>query len=186
MSWAFGRQSPDTSLMRFVSLRFPYPGIFLDIGCGEGANARELWRRGNRVFTIDKAPEVKPAIREALGWHFCGDICDVDLGVLKGPFDLIYDINTLCHVERPPWEKIRNALVGKDLLKEREGVFFSICPTHESPKYIADGKDFTRRVDEYDLRKMLTPFFSNIRIYWRAEPDFKSPGLESWVVEARP
>ncbi len=164
--------------MRFVSLRFPHTGTFLDIGCGEGANARELWHRGHRVFTIDKDPEVKPAIREALGWHFCVDVCDMDK-VLRGPFDLVYDVNTLCHVEHPPWEKIKENL-------KPDGSLFSICPTHESPKYIADGKDFTRRVDEYDLRKMLVPFFSNIRIYWRAEPDFKSPGLESWVVEARP
>ncbi len=166
--------------MRFVSLRFPSGGTFLDIGCGEGANARELWRRNYEVSTIDKDPKVRPVVRMALGWHICGDICDIELGGLKGRFfNLIYDINTLCHVEYPPWEKIKNALMP-------EGIFFSICPTYLAPPYIANGKEFTRTYSEGGLRETLQPYFSEIKIYSRNEPDFKWNQLDSWIVEARP
>ncbi len=162
--------------MRFVSHRFPYSGTFFDIGCGEGANARELWSRGYRVFSIDKDSNVKPPIDETPGWHVCANIREYDF---KGPFDLIYDINTLCHVDCPPWDKIKNAL-------RPEGVFFSICPHYLSPTYIADGKEFTRTYSELGLRQTLEPYFFTIRIYERFEPDFKENYLRSWIVEARP
>ncbi len=170
-----GRQSPDTALMRFVSHRFFSPALFLDIGSGEGANARELrgregWRHS--VITLDKDPKTAP--------DYCADVCTVPNPPWK--FDCIYDINTLCHVENPPFERIKSWL-------KPEGFFFSICPTALAPKYIEEGKDFTRRVDEIELRQMLNPVFSFVRIEWRGEPDLKIPRssqLESWIVEARP
>ncbi len=176
MTWAFGRQTPDTALMRFVSHRFPYTGTFLDVGSGEGANARELATRGHRIFSIDKDPHAPVPVQETPAWHNCADICESEI---KGPFDLIYDINTLCHVEYPPWEKIRDGL-------KPEGIFFSICPHYVSPKYIEDGKKFTRTYAELGLRQTLEPYFSTIRIYERFEPDFKENYLRSWIVEARP
>ncbi len=176
MTWEFDRQSPDTALMRFVRRRFPYTGTFFDVGSGEGANARELATRGHRVFSIDKDPLAPIPVQETPGWHVSGDICEYPL---KGPFDLIYDVNTLCHVEHPPWEKIKKAL-------KPEGIFFSVCPTYHSPQYIALGKEFTRTYAELGLRETLQPYFVEIRIYWRHEPDFKGNALESWIVEARP
>ncbi len=163
--------------MRFVHLRFPRTGTFLDLGSGEGANARELWIRGHRVFSIDKDPHAPIPVKETPAWHFRVDICEFEF---KGPFDLIYDINTLCHVEHPPWEKIRGAL------KPEGGIFFSICPTFNSPSYIGIGKDFTRTYAELGLRETLQPFFEEIKIYRRTEPDYKGHELDSWIVEARP
>ena len=170
MTWAFGRQTPDNSLMRFVSRRFFSPATFLDIGSGEGANARELREkpRYHKVITLDKDPNVEA--------NHC---CDINNYKPDEQFDLIYDINTLCHVEDPPFKKIRSWL-------KPAGVFFSICPTALAPEYIALGKDFTRRVDELELRWMLDPFFAIVKIEWRSEPDFRGNQLESWIVEARP
>ena len=171
VTWTFGRQSPDNCLMRFVDRRLFAPAsAFLDIGSGEGANARELEERKYRVITIDKDPSTSARYLEDIRefeWDGAGD------------FDLIYDINTLCHIKDPPFEKIRGWL-------KPEGVFFSICPTAIGPQYIHWGKDYTRRVDEVELRLMLDPFFKEVRIYWRGEPDFKGNQLESWIVEARP
>ncbi len=176
MSWVFGRQSPDTALLRFIAHHFPYTATCLDIGSGSGANARELFVRGNRVFSIDKDPLAPVPNPETPAWHSCSDILEYQT---SGPFDLIYDVNTLCHVREPPFEKIKGWLKPK-------GRFFSICPTNMSPRYIEDGKDFTRRADEYDVRRMLLPF-SSVTIYFRCEPDFRTPsGLESWVVDATP
>ncbi len=169
MTWGSGRQSPDTALMRFASHRFPSPATFLDIGSGEGANARELRERFHYVWAIDKDPGAEDADEYV-------DVCAFDIEM---KFDCIYDVNTLCHIEDPPFEKIKGWL-------KPEGIFFSICPTYLAPAYVAYGKDFTRTVSEQELREMLEPFFDEIRIYFREEPDFKGNQLESWIVEARP
>ncbi len=164
------RQAPDSALMRLVSHRFPGRAYCLDIGSGEGANCRELTFRGHQVTPIDRYHRYAPNV-------ILADIRSGDF--VPHSFDLVYDINTLCHVEDPPFEKIREWL-------KPEGIFFSICPTALAPRYIEEGKDFTRRIDEIGLRLMLQPCFKEIRIYWRSEPDFKGNQLESWIVEARP
>ena len=174
MNWVLGRQTPDNSLMRFVRCRFPYTGTFLDIGSGEGANARELATRGHRVFSIDKDRFAPIPVKETPTWHQCVDVCEHEF---KGPYDLIYDVNALCHVEDPPFQKIKEAL-------KPGGIFFSICPTDFAPDYITVGKKFTRRLSEFDLRYMLKPYFEGIRLYFKSEPDFKSDSLDSWIVEA--
>ncbi len=174
MTWVSGRQVADTALMRFVRHRFFDRGTFLDIGSGSGANARELFSRGHRVDSIDLDPLAPVPIQEAPTWHHCVDVSEYSF---EGPFDLIYDINTLCHVIDPPFEKIKNGLGP-------EGIFFSILPTNYAPKYVAEGKSYTRFLSEFEVRQMLAPFFEEIRIYWRCEPDFKGNGLESWIVEA--
>ncbi len=176
-TWAKGRQAPDTALLRFVAHRFPYTATCLDIGSGEGANARELSRRGSRVFSIDKDPTIAHPLWNFPEWHVCDDICQHDY---KGPFDLIYDINTLCHVEYPPWKKIAS------WLKPERGIFFSICPTYNAPPYIGIGKEFTRTYAELGLRETLKPYFGEVTIYRRTEPDFLGHDLDSWIGVARP
>ncbi len=177
-TWAKGRQAPDTALLRFVSHRFPYTATCLDIGSGEGANARELSKRRNRIFSIDRDPNVScPNIAYA-EWHRTEDICEAEYS--GSPFDLIYDVNTLCHVERPPWLKIAS------WLKPDKGVFFSICPTYNAPPYIGIGKEFTRTYAELGLRETLEPYFDEVRIYRRTEPDFMGHDLDSWIAVARP
>ncbi len=176
MSWAYGRQTPDTALMRFMARRFPSTATCLDIGSGEGANARELAARGHRVFSIDKDPKVKPPLSEFPCWHFPEDVNELtDIG----PFDIIYDINTLCHVERPPWRKINSWL-------KSNGIFFSICPSFTSPKYIGDGKKFTRTYAEGGLRETLRAHFAEVKIYQRSEPDFRGRDLESFIAVCSP
>ncbi len=168
MTWKEGRQTPDTALMRFVAHHFPSRATFLDVGSGEGANARELRDRGYEVDTVDINPQS--------GAEYIGDIRLFDPAYC---FNLVYDINTLCHVEDPPFEKIKSWL-------KPEGYFFSICPTHLAPAYIAYGKECTRRVSEHELRVMLEPFFLRVTIGHRSEPDMKGNQLESWIVVARP
>ncbi len=167
MTWKYGRQTPDTNLMRFVARRFSEPAKMLDIGSGEGANARELRSRGHDVLTIDKN-ETNADIWE--------DICSWD--PVTASFNLIYDVNTLCHVENPPFEKI------KSWLKPR-GIFFSICPTERCWRGVADGKEFTRFATHSDLRSMLS-IFASYEIYGALCPDFRGNELESWIAEARP
>ena len=146
MVWAFGRQTPDNNLMRYVAHRFAYPATFLDIGSGEGANARELRERNHNVITVDKDPAVECN-------HPC-DIRDFNPTWREGvPYDLVYDINTLCHVEDPPFEKIRSWL-------KPEGVFFSVCPTHHGPKYIAG-----RRFDSYKFSPWSASYITGAEVF---------------------
>ncbi len=180
MSWVFGRQSPDTALMRFASVRFPQTATCLDIGCGEGSNARELAARGHRVFSIDNDPLVGPPVPETPAWHAYADVCEYKFTErVSGLFDLIYDVNTLCHVEYPPWKKINSWL-------KSNGLFFSICPSFTSPKYIGDGKEFTRTYAEGGLRETLRAHFAEVKIYQRSEPDFRGGDLESFIAVCNP
>lgn len=169
MKWKEGRQTPDTALMRFVYHRFLSPAVCLDIGSGEGANARELRQRGHNVITVDTDSRVMADVT--------GDVRELSGGM----FDCIFDVNTLCHVEDPPFEKISSWL-------KPDGYFFSICPTNFAPRYIQDSKDFTRTASELELREMLQPFFKEVKINWRSEPDLRVPRssqLESWIVTAQ-
>ena len=169
MTWPHGPQVADPDLMRLVARRFPLSaGHFLDIGSGSGANAHELVKRGHSVVPIDKDPQT-PA------FHI--DIRDAEN--IGAPFDCIYDINTLCHVENPPFEKIKSWL-------KPDGYFFSIWPAYGTSERVKEGKDYTRLVTEYDLRLMLTPVFSEVRFGFT---DYRLPdsaSYQSWIVEARP
>lgn len=162
--------------MRFAAKRFPYTGMFLDIGSGEGANARELALRGNRVFSIDKDPNVEPPLEGFPAWHHTGDVCfEPSFG---RSFDLIYDINTLCHVEDPPLERIKNWL-------KPSGVFFSICPQFGSCSRVMEGKDFTRFLPMKDVEKFYGAF-SDVKV---GSTTYRLPGdkmYASWIVEGRP
>jgi SAM-dependent methyltransferase len=169
VTWKEGRQCPDTTLIRFVHRRLPHPSLMLDIGSGEGANARELRERHHNVITVDKDPNVE-----------CTLPCDIhDLELPLGSFDLIYDINTLCHVRVPPYNKIKGWL-------KSDGYFFSICPTYMAPDYISEGKEFTRKTSQYEMRQVLELVFGFVSISERIEPDFRDNMLDSWIVEARP
>jgi tellurite methyltransferase len=43
--------------------RFPEPGLAVDLGCGAGADAAELLRRGWRVLAVDSEPEAVDRLR---------------------------------------------------------------------------------------------------------------------------
>ncbi len=175
MSWPEGRQTPDNNLLRFITRRFPfYTGTFLDIGSGEGANARELTIRGHDVFSIDSNPDVQPPSLPP--WHSCVDvkefICE------KHRFDVIYDINTLCHVEDPPFKKIKSWL-------KPNGFFFSICPQFGSSSRIMEGKDFTRFLPLKEVEKFYGGVFGVVIL---GSTTYRLPGDDmyaSWIIEAR-
>jgi SAM-dependent methyltransferase len=172
-TWPFGRQTPDNNLMRFVSKRFPGPADMLDIGSGEGANARELKKRRHKVITIDKDPECKADIT----W----DISTLTADGWIGAFDLVYDVNTLCHVVAP-LEGLFTSI--KEWLKP-EGIFFSICPQFGSCTWIMEGKDFTRFLTMREVERFYAPF-SDVRV---GSSTYHLPDDEmyaSWIVEARP
>ncbi len=155
--------------MRFVAKYFSSPADFLDIGSGEGANARELKRRRHRVITIDKNPECKATIT--------GDICTYPTDGWIGAFDLVYDVNTLCHVEKPPFEKIKSFL-------KPEGIFFSICPQFGTSSRVMEGKDFTRILWMRQVEEFFG-VFSDVRFgsYTSRLPGEKI--YASWLVECR-
>lgn len=167
MSWAFGRQTPDNNLMRFVAKRFHTPVTMLDIGSGEGANARELRFRGHHVVTVDKDPAVE-----------CNHPCDIRNFEPEDRFELIYDINTLCHVEDPPFNEIRR------WLKPR-GVFYSVCPSDFTSRVeVAMGKAFTRFLTEYEARGLYSRYFH----VTFGDTHYQLPSSEfyhSWIIEAR-
>ncbi len=175
-TWAFGRQSPDNNLMHWVSKRYPtpkrrpeWPVEFLDIGSGEGANARELEKRKHGVITVDKDPACKAQVT--------ADICTLITDGFIGAFDCVYDVNTLCHVENPPFEKIKTWL-------KPEGFFFSICPQFGSASRVMEGKDFTRFLSLRDVEGFYGAF-SEVRI---GSHTSRLPGevmYASWLVECR-
>ncbi len=174
MSWKYGRQSPDNNLMRFVGRRFPESAMFLDIGSGEGANSRELRERGHEVITIDKDPSTDAMIH--------ADVRTLESHTDR--FDCIYDVNTLCHVENPPFEKIR------DWLQSNCGTFFSIWPAYGTWPGVKNDKEYTRLIKNSELHRELRPLFSEVKVYGARAPAFLSDGteayLDSWIVEARP
>jgi 2-polyprenyl-3-methyl-5-hydroxy-6-metoxy-1,4-benzoquinol methylase len=151
--------------MRFVARRFGPGDVFLDIGSGSGANADELRVRGFIVVTLDNGvkADFMTDIRKA---HFNPET-----------FNCVLDINTLCHVEDPPFENIKAWL-------KPHGSFFSICPTLDTSDRVKDGKDYTRLVSEHDLRGMLR-MFSEVKI---GTAHYQIPGsdyFDSWIVEAK-
>ncbi len=169
--------------MRFVAKHFPSPTTMLDIGCGEGANARELYHhRRHQVFSIDKNPNVDPPIEEAPGWHTCVDILDYHFKLkyyFEDPFGLIYDINTLCHVKLPPFEKIKSGL-GSD------GIFFSICPQFGSSSRVGVDKEYTRYLTLRGAQELGDGVFSSVKV---GSATYRLPGDEmyaSWLIECRP
>jgi SAM-dependent methyltransferase len=172
MTWDYGPQTPDNNLMRFVAQRFRSADDtwFLDIGSGSGANTRELRERGYCVVSIDSDPNTE-----------ADEHVDISLFVSDRKFDCIFDINTLCHVSDPPFEKIRNLL-------KPSGIFFSICPTANTCERVKEGKAYTRP------RHLSTPtkiveslsMFSDVALgsahYTMPRGDYYG----SWIIEARP
>lgn len=168
MTWPHDRQTPDNNLMRFVDQRFIAPASFLDIGSGSGANARELYERDHMVWAVDKDP-IAYADEHV-------DICQFDW---DGPrFDCVIDVNTLCHVQNPPIDKIRSWI-------KSGGYFFCIAPDFDTwQDGVKAGKDYTRFVSEYQLRALLNGF-SEVKIHWHSYPDFRDHEMKSWIAEAR-
>jgi len=138
-------------------------GLALDAGCGEGANfARLLARRrpGWRFVAIDLAHEgTRPTEPNV---SFCvGDLRALPVG---GPFDVIYTIDVLEHVEDPP----RLLAAFADCLRPH-GILYLHVPA-------AEQRHFLPGVDrEYSWLGPPSP--GDVHLY----EGFESAQLASWL-----
>jgi SAM-dependent methyltransferase len=159
-------QAPSERLVEFVSRHYRPPANFLDIGPGKHApNQHFLEARGFDVVSVDISARALKNIH--------GDITTIEFP--EHSFDLIYDINTLCHVESPPLAKIRSWL-------KPSGRFFSVAPAAGTWRGVGDGKDFTRYATREQIEQLYDCFIG-LRVgpasYSRQEGQ-----IYSWVVEA--
>lgn len=163
-------QVPEHLLIAFVNKRFgrvhPRESLrFLDIGPGRHApNQNFLETKDYNVLSVDVAARAKK--------NLFADIGDVEFPA--GHFDLIYDINTLCHVENPPMEKIVSWL-------KLGGHFFSIAPASDTWRGVGEGKEFTRYATEEEAEAMLDGHFSGWYLRPREYPSGDNQ-IRSWVM----
>lgn len=160
--------APSEDLARFVGRTYGacprHELIFLDIGSGSGANAKWLRDNSYPTITLDSSPLAKP------------DICD-DVSRISewhSEFDCIIDINTLCHVEVPPYAAIHEAL-------KPHGKFFSLTPAVDTQAEFG-GKGYTHKSTWVELHSKLAAFrWINI-----APANYPSDGrnIAYWVIEA--
>jgi SAM-dependent methyltransferase len=167
------RQSryPSEHLIRFVARNyFGAPDRskvrFLDIGSGRHANnTRFLEDNGFDVTAIDSSQHALAHIHAAI--H--------DLAFVWDSFDCVVDHNTLCHVEHPPMEEIKNWL-------KPGGKFFSVAPADDTPRGHLQGKGFVRCATQEEIEK-LYECFTGLRFGRACYPDGDT-SITSWIVEA--
>lgn len=164
--------APSEALARFIGRTYGEISPFqrhrirlLDIGSGSGANCRYLIDEGYNCIGVDGSVEA-----------YAHEHISIDEYLDAGPepFDCIFDINTLCHMENAPYEKIYKAL-------KPGGKFFSIHPAEGTEVDMA-GKGYTRITDIMTMRELLHPL-KNFSIHkctnWSG--DIK---INSWQIEA--
>lgn len=168
-----GRQAkyPDTAVVRFVARNFySEPDRskvhFLDIGSGRHApHTRYLEGEGFTVTSVDFS-------QNSLA-HIHQDIRSVDSFDAES-FDCILDFNTLCHVEDPPFAKIKTWL-------KPGGYFFSVTPRDDTWRGHLEGKGYCRCPTLFEVCKLYEDF-APLEIGWCA---YTNNGREvtSWIVE---
>lgn len=139
---------PNEIFVRFVATNFKPPASFLEIGSGSGANLRWLEEHEFTAIGVDPAPRAYA--------NFHQDICEF-LSDNKILYDCIFDINTLCHVEDPPYRLIYEAL-------NPGGKFFSIHPANDTEVNMA-GKGYTRLADALTMRGLLGRGFMRFTVH---------------------
>ena len=126
-----GRQAetPDNHLARFIGRRYlplRKDCRVLDIGPGRhGANQTYLENKGFQVVSIDLSNEARANIH--------GDIRTHEFQPEE--FDLIIDINTLCHVDDMDYSRLQSWL-------KPQGRFFSVMPADGTWMEQLGGKGF--------------------------------------------
>jgi SAM-dependent methyltransferase len=103
-----GRITDALEARLLLDLAGPVAGLrVLDVGCGDGALALELWRRGARVTGIDAAPAMIAAARERARREGArGEGADVTFAAAAAQalpfpaddFDLVVAVTLLCFV----------------------------------------------------------------------------------------
>lgn len=181
---------PNEILVRFIARNFygtPDRSriSILDIGSGAGANAEYLVGKGFEVTALDFSPAAHARLRGRLSrkkyyagmarlTQETGDAANWNYPDNK--FDCIIDINSLCHVERPPYYAIRDAL-------KKHGKFFSIAPANDTWGGIADGKGYCRLATAEELGTLLMPFSGGLSIRKSSYPHGEHQ-ITSWICEA--
>lgn len=161
---------PDLNFVRFVARNyfggFPRDRFhFLDLGSGDGANTWFLENEGFRVTAIDGSPGARAHVHTDLAtWDYP-----------TGEYDCALDINSLCHIESPPFSKIRNAL-------KHGGKFFSICPADDTWRGTLEGKGYCRCATAEQVIEMFEPF-TGLRFGRAVYPDGEH-AITSWIIEA--
>ncbi len=182
--------SPDENLLR--PLMRKYRNVdrsrveILDLGCGKGRHSWELLHRGFSVTALDASKQALDSLRRRFEEERFfrnrirfeqQDIKTIDLP--SNSFDCIIDIESLCHVVRPPMFAIH------DLLK-KGGWFFSIAPRPDTWKKTLWGKGYCRLATEPELRNMLR-MFSCVFIGKKSYSDGEEYEHEitSWLIKAK-
>lgn len=166
---------PCLEFVRFVKRNEWADGYFLDIGSGGGANSNFLADNWFAVFAVDCSYKASLYLRETVAF-FHADISKE--WPFKVQFECILDHNTLCHVERPPFDKIHEALTPG-------GIFFMVAPTEDTCiRGELQRRSFTRFASEVEIRDMLK-MFSQVWIGHSEYTDRKiGQQIKSYVVEA--
>lgn len=98
--------APNRSLRVWLDAQVPRLGRALDVGCGYGDNADELYRRGFRVVGFDVAPtavELAELRFPAVAFHVADLLAPPD--AWRGAFDLVVEIYTLQTLPPEPRER---------------------------------------------------------------------------------
>jgi 2-polyprenyl-3-methyl-5-hydroxy-6-metoxy-1,4-benzoquinol methylase len=105
-----------------LQLLGPAAGKVLDVGCGSGATGRALLEAGRAdlVDGIELSPSAAERSRADYRRVVVGDIDQLDLARLDGPYDTLLCLDVLEHV-RDPWAVLRR-LVGDVLAPEATAV----------------------------------------------------------------
>ncbi len=156
----------------------------LDIGSGGGANSWYPAQEGFTVVALDKDAAAMESLRNRFEaerfyrdrvTYSVGDICASLLP--ENHFDVVADINTLCHVPAPPMFAIHDSV-------RKGGKFFCIAPADDTWRArVGDGKDYTRFTDRYGMRELLQPF--SLATIGRASYPHRGHDMVSWICEAQ-
>jgi SAM-dependent methyltransferase len=164
-------QAANTQLVSFVARHYyKVPNRaktnFLDIGPGRHAvNQIYFEARGFNVISVDPSQRALKNMQ--------ADICEVEFET--NYFDFIYDVNTMCHIEKPPMESICRWL-------KPAGRFFSIAPTDDTWRGVGEGKSFTRYATLETIENM-HDCFTGLRCSRLSYPHGDNQ-INSWVIEA--
>jgi SAM-dependent methyltransferase len=178
---------PDPLFIRFVARN--YYGVpdrsrvkFLDIGCGGGANSWFAAVKGFDVTALDSSIVALQSLKDRFEREkfFRDKVRYLQTDITTYPleenfYDCILDYNSLCHVEKPPYYTIFDALKPK-------GKFFSVMPAFDTWPGTLEGKGFCRKPkmpEVFDMLKM----FPRVDVRKSMYPD-QSNNITSWVVEA--
>ncbi len=178
---------PNELFVRFIARN--YYGVpdrsrvrVLDIGSGNGANSWFLAYEGFAVTALDKDEQAMAALKLRFKKekffreveYLVRDIAKYTLP--ENCFDVIADINTLCHVPEAPMFSLRDAL-------KKDGKFFCITPKHDTwQERVHHGKDFTWFRNLKNMEEWLEPF-NDVEIHEASYPEGDHQ-MRSWICQA--